>query len=132
MKTATASTKAPKTVKLTTPPVISAPAAHNPFGTALAAKAAAVVAVPASGGAIKPPVTPRPVLREQNGRKEYTPGTIGERIWLAAVAIQTATPNTPVQAASVRAALPDVSPASVSAGLSHWRKFNGTLRVKGA
>lgn len=128
MKTAT-STKAPK-VKLTTPPVVQLAApANNPFGTALAAKAAAVVAAPVVA---KPAPAPRPVLREQNGRKEYTPGTIGERIWLAAVAIQTATPNTPVQAASVRAALPDVSPASVSAGLSHWRKFNGTLRVKGA
>lgn len=129
MKTAT-STKAPKTVKLTTPPVVQLAApANNPFGTALAAKAAAVVAIPVVA---KPVPTPRPVLREQNGRKEYTPGTIGERIWQAALLIQAATPNTPVQAASVRAALPDVSPASVSAGLSHWRKFNGTLRVKGA
>lgn len=70
----------------------------------------------------------RPV---QNGRKGYAPNTIGALIWQTATALQAATPGTPVTSAAVRLALPQVAPVSVSAGLSHWRKFNGTLRVKG-
>lgn len=67
---------------------------------------------------------------EQNGRKDYTPHTIGKLIWDTAEKLQAITPNTPVTSAAVRVALPNVKPASVSAGLSHWRKFCGTLRVK--
>lgn len=114
---ATIATKVPK---LTTPP-------NTGFGAMVAAKASPAPTPVAA----KPAPVARPVLQEQNGRKEYTPGTIGYRIWSAAAAIQAATPNTPVKAEAVRLALPDVSPASVSAGLSHWRKFNGTLHVKG-
>jgi hypothetical protein len=84
------------------------------------------------GGAPTVPVPAMPIFvrQEQNGRKEYTPGTTGYRIWQAACTLQAVTPSTPVRAESVRIALPDINPASVSAGLSHWRKFNGTLRVK--
>ena len=69
----------------------------------------------------------RPV---QNGRKGYAPNTIGALIWQTASALQ-AQSSAPITASVVRLALPHVAPASVSAGLSHWRKFNGTMRVKG-
>lgn len=67
----------------------------------------------------------------QNGRGNYTPNSIGALIWQTATALQALTPNTPVQAGAVRLALPHVAPASISAGLSHWRKFCGTMRIKG-
>lgn len=70
----------------------------------------------------------RPV---QNGRKGYAPNTVGALIWATATSLQALTPGNPVTSAQVRQALPQVAPASVSAGLSHWRKFCGTLRVKG-
>ena len=69
----------------------------------------------------------RPV---QNGRKGYAPNTVGALIWQTATALQ-AQSSAPITASVVRLALPHVAPASVSAGLSHWRKFCGTLRVKG-
>lgn len=69
----------------------------------------------------------RPV---QNGRKGYAPNTVGALIWATAYALQAAQ-SAPVTSAQVKLALPQVAPASVSAGLSHWRKFCGTLRVKG-
>lgn len=72
------------------------------------------------------------VLHEQNGRKEYTKGTIGGRIWDVATVLQATTPNTPVTAEAVRLALPDVNAGSVSAGLSHWRKYNGKVKMQTA
>ena len=78
----------------------------------------------------KLPITAPHQRAEQNGRKEYTPGTIGDKIWHAADALQAHTPNTPVTAEAVRIALPEVNAASVSAGLSHWRKFQGTMAVR--
>lgn len=102
---------------------------NRAFGSFVAQQAA-----PAPMQALKPVLQPqaRPVLREQHGRKEYTQGTIGWRIWQAAMALQAITPNTPVTAEAVRIALPDVNPKSISAGLSHWREFEGTLHTKQA
>lgn len=88
----------------------------------------------------EPPKAPEPtpapapatfVRHEQNGRKEYAPDTIGAKIWETADKLQAITPNTPVTAAAVRLALPQVAKASVTAGLSHWRKYHGKLRMKG-
>lgn len=111
--------------KLVTPPT------QNPFGTFVASKVAKKPPVTTLVTTITAPaVAAKPVLAVQNGRKAYSPGTIGERIWNAANELQKHTPNTPVTAGAVRIALPDVSPASVSAGLSHWRQFCGTLRAK--
>lgn len=106
------------------------PVKENGFGKFVASKQAATAATPKLT-APQPPAPPaRPVLAEHNGRKEYTPGTIGSVIWQVADELQKVTPNTPVTASAVRIALPTVKPASVSAGLSHWRKFHGTLHTK--
>lgn len=119
---ATATQPAPKAPKLTVPP-------NTGFGAKVAAQAASTPAPVAAP--VTPP--PPPVVRlEQNGRKEYSPGTVGKRIWDAADALLASAPNAQVTATVIRVALPDVAPASVSAGLSHWRKFRGTLRVKSA
>lgn len=60
---------------------------------------------------------------KQITRKLYSPGTIGARIWAAAEALQSGTPQTPITAEALRIALPDVKAGSVSAGLSQWRKY---------
>lgn len=114
------------------PPVILAtpPANNQAFGAFVAGKATLAPAKPAKQPTAPAIAQPAPVREEHNGRKAYTPGTIGERIWAAANALQAATPNTPVVATAVYLALPDVNKRSVSAGLSHWRKFCGTLHVK--
>ena len=109
-------------------------AATQKQGTQAASKTAAVagaVTMPAVASAAHNQALAGFVRPVQNGRKGYAPNTIGALIWQTASALQAASPNTPVQASAVRLALPHVAPASVSAGLSHWRKFNGTLRVKG-
>lgn len=111
-----------KLPKLTVPP-------NTGFGAMVAAK---VVSAPPPPPAPTTPAVPKPVRLEQNGRKEYTPGTIGYRIWQTADALQASSPTGEVTSTVVRVALPDVSPASVSAGLSHWRKFRGILHIKGA
>jgi hypothetical protein len=72
------------------------------------------------------------VRTEQNGRKDYVPNSIGALIWQTADKLQALTPDTPITSAIVRVALPNVKATSIQCGLSHWRKFHGTLRVKGA
>ena len=71
------------------------------------------------------------VRKEQNGRKDYTPHTTGNLIWQTADTLQALTPLTPITSAAMKLALPHVNPNSISCGLSHWRKFHGTMRVKG-
>jgi hypothetical protein len=95
-------------------------------------KAADKTSMPDAGTAIQQAAKAGFVRTVQNGRKDYTPNSIGALIWQTADALQKATPATPITSAAVRLALPHVKPASVSAGLSHWRKFNGTMRVKAA
>jgi hypothetical protein len=95
------------------------------------AKTVAATNTPATGVAVQQAAKVGFTRTVQNGRGNYTPHTIGAQIWACATALQAATPGTPVTSAAVRLALPHVAPASVSAGLSHWRKFNGTMRVKG-
>ena len=46
--------------------------------------------------------------------------------------LQAVTPNTALKSEAMRLALPDICPGSVSSGLTHWRQFHGTVRVKGA
>lgn len=106
---------------------------NNPFAHFVAQQAAAKAPSGSLTTVLVPtqPVQPaRAVLAEQNGRKSYTPGSIGHKIWETADKLQHKVPNTPVTASAMRLALPDVSSRSISSGLSHWRKFNGTLRVK--
>ena len=64
------------------------------------------------------------VHTELNGRKNYAPGTIGRSIWDAADALLART-GLAVTNGAVRLALPLVAPASISAGLTHWRQFHG-------
>lgn len=122
-------TKRTSTDRRAQPPVkLTTPVSNAAFGKFVADKAKPAVVAP-----VPMPATPvKPTLVEHNGCKEYTPGTIGARIWAAADAIQAATPNTPVVATAVYVALPNVNHRSINAGLSHWRKFNGTLHVKSA
>lgn len=109
-------------------------ASQQKQGTVAASKTAAVAAavtMPHTATAAHVQAHTGFVRPIQNGRKGYAPNTVGALIWQTADALQAATPGTPVTSAAVRLALPQVAPASVSAGLSHWRKFNGTMRVKG-
>lgn len=145
-----ASKAAPKNATLLSAPAVKAPAAKTPAAPASvlgktiaaqqkvnskaatqAATAAATTGLPATGTAIQQAAKAGFTRTVQNGRGDYTPNSIGALIWQTASALQAATPSTPVTSAAVRLALPHVKPASVSAGLSHWRKFNGTMRVKG-
>jgi hypothetical protein len=110
-------------------------AAQQKTNNAAAQQSAAAVAatnMPATGTAVQQAAKAGFTRTIQNGRGDYTPNSIGALIWQTATALQAATPGTPVTSAAVRLALPHVKPASVSAGLSHWRKFCGTMRVKGA
>lgn len=75
------------------------------------------------------PATPAFVRVEQNGRKSYAPGSIGDQIWTVADALKEKLPNVPVTAAAVRIALPLVNARSISCGLTHWRKFHGISAV---
>ena len=68
------------------------------------------------------------VHTELNGRKNYAPGTIGCSIWGAADALLAMT-GLAVTNGAVRLALPLVAPASISAGLTHWRQFHGIKNV---
>jgi hypothetical protein len=65
------------------------------------------------------------VRAEQNGRKSYAPGSIGDQIWTAADALKEKLGTAQVTAAIVRLALPMLNARSVSCGLTHWRKFHG-------
>lgn len=127
------------------PKLVTPPTAANPFGALVAAQqkqattaatataaTASKTTMPNTGVAVQQAAKAGFTRTVQNGRGNYTPNSIGALIWQTATALQAVTPNTPIQAAAVRTALPHVKPASISAGLSHWRKFNGTLRVKGA
>lgn len=129
-----------KAPKLAAPPS----ATNSPFAalvtaqqkqaaTAVAKTAPVVAAVtmPNVGVAVQQAAKAGFTRTVQNGRGNYTPNSIGALIWQTATALQALTPNTPLQAGTVRLALPHVKPASISAGLSHWRKFCGTMRVKG-
>lgn len=126
-------------------PKLATPPANSPFTALVAsqqkqagkaatetAKVAAATTMPNTGVAVQQAAKAGFTRTIQNGRGNYTPNSIGALIWQTADALQAVTPNTPIQASAVRAALPHIKPASISAGLSHWRKFNGTLRVKGA
>lgn len=108
-------------------------ATQQKTGAAAASKTAAVAAavtMPHTATAAHVQAHTGFVRPVQNGRKGYAPNTIGALIWATANTLQ-AGQTSPVTSAQVRLALPQVAPASVSAGLSHWRKFCGTLRVKG-
>ena len=94
-------------------------------------KAAAVVAVVEKENkkVVEPPaVKDKFVHTELNGRKNYAPGTIGRSIWDAADALLART-GLAVTNGAVRLALPLVAPASISAGLTHWRQFHGIKNV---
>ena len=124
--------------KLATPPANNAFTALVAVQQGQAAKAAsatktiaAAATMPNTGVAVQQAAKAGFTRTVQNGRGNYTPNSIGALIWQTATALQAITPNTPIQAGAVRLALPHVAPASVSAGLSHWRKFCGTMRVKG-
>ena len=136
-------TKKNKGMRASTPKLATPPAATSPFAALVAAqqKAAATattktaVAVVATnmanvGVAVQQTAKAGFTRTVQNGRGNYTPNSIGALIWQTATALQALTPSTPIQASAVRLALPHVKAASVSAGLSHWRKFCGTMRVK--
>lgn len=139
--TAARTTKANKGMRA---PALVTPQVVSPFAALVAAqqKVAAVAVVKTTGAVVASTMPNVGVAVQQaaklgftrtvqNGRGNYTPNSIGALIWQTATALQALTPNTPVNAAAVRLALPQVKPASVSAGLSHWRKFCGTMRVKG-
>lgn len=141
--TATA-TRTPKANKGMRAPALVTPQVVSPFTALVAAqqKVAAVAVVKTTGAVVASTMPNVGVAVQQaaklgftrtvqNGRGNYTPNSIGALIWQTATALQALTPNTPINAAAVRLALPQVKPASVSAGLSHWRKFCGTMRVKG-
>ena len=132
----------PKSAALKAPDAVKA---NNPFASFVAsqqkvtaaaetgaAKVADKTSMPDTGTAVQLAAKEGFVRTIQNGRKDYTPNSIGALIWQTADKLQALTPNTPITSAIVRTALPHVKPASVQAGLSHWRKFHGTLRVKGA
>lgn len=125
----------PLTAPAKTPNAFSAFVAAQKKATEVAAKATekAVVrtSTPDVGVAVQLAAKEGFQHTEQNGRKDYTPHTIGRLIWDTASALQAITPNTPVTSAAVRIALPHVKARSVSAGLSHWRKFCGKTRTKG-
>lgn len=111
--------------------LVAKQAATNAQAASAANVAADAVTMPSVGTAVQQAAKAGFTRTVQNGRGDYTPNSIGALIWQTASALQDATPNTPVTSAAVRLALPHVKPASVSAGLSHWRKFCGTMRVKG-
>ena len=103
---------------------------HAASAASAALASAARATMPNTGVAVQQAAKAGFTRTVQNGRGNYTPNSIGALIWQTANSLQALTPNTPVQARAVRIALPHVKPASVSAGLSHWRKFNGNMRVK--
>jgi hypothetical protein len=82
-----------------------------------------VVAEPKKVEPVK--VAPAFVRTEQNGRKSYAPGSVGDQIWTVADTLKEKLPGIAVTAASVRLALPEVNVRSISCGLTHWRKFHG-------
>ena len=116
-----------------TSPVLAAVAAALAQGTQAAQgvqATAGAATMPATAGAAHVQAHTGFVRAQQNGRKAYAPNTVGALIWQTASTLQAAQ-SAPVTAAQVRLALPAISPTSISCGLSHWRKFNGALRVKG-
>ena len=141
MQTATQTPKTAQTAQTAQTAPVAAPNAFGAFVAAqqkqnavaatASAKAVQASSMPATGTAVQQAAKAGFTRTVQNGRGNYTPNSIGALIWQTASALQAATPNTPVTSAAVRLALPHVKAASVSAGLSHWRKFNGTMRVKG-
>lgn len=76
------------------------------------------------------PVVVKTPLRVQNGRKEYSPGTEGRQIFETADALQAMSPGTWIESGVMRVALPHIPAASISAGMTHWRKFNGLKKHK--
>ena len=111
--------------------LVAKQAATNAKAATVAVTAANAVTMPSVGTAVQQAAKAGFTRTTQNGRGNYTPNSIGALIWQTANSLQAVTPNTPVTSAAVRLALPHIKPASVSAGLSHWRKYMGTLRVKG-
>ena len=134
-KAATKNVAAPAATKNVAPNAFTAFVAAqqktNVAAQQASAQAVAVTNMPATGTAVQQAAKAGFTRTVQNGRGNYTPNSIGALIWQTANALQAATPGTPVTSAAVRLALPHVKAASVSCGLSHWRKFCGTLRVKG-
>lgn len=132
--------KASKNVaKNVAPLLLKAPAAAvTPFSAFVAhqQKAIAIAETPKAAKIVKSEGKSEgkePFVRaEQNGRKNYGPGTIGRSIWDAADKLTEMVPNVPVTAKAILMALPEVTPRSASAGLSHWRQFHGTLKAKAA
>ena len=136
-------TKAVPPLLLSAPPEMvakNAAAMPTPFSAFVAAqmkelpvvepKAAVVSVVEKENKKVaKPPaVKDKFVHTELNGRKNYAPGTIGRSIWDAADALLART-GLAVTNGAVRLALPLVAPASISAGLTHWRQFHGIKNV---
>ncbi len=110
---------------------VAAQQATNNQAAQASAAVAAEVTLPSTGTAIQLQAKAGFTRTVQNGRGDYTPNSIGALIFQTATALQALTPNTPITSAAVRAALPHIKATSISCGLSHWRKFNGTMRVKG-
>lgn len=124
--------KANKTVApvLSVPPALAA--CITPFSNFVAAQvAASEKATPLVVSAIVPVVAKMP-LRVQNGRKEYSRGTSGRLLFETADKLQATNPNVPLTSAVMRVALPQIPAASISAGMTHWRQFNGTVKSKNA
>jgi hypothetical protein len=65
----------------------------------------------------------------QNGRKDYKPGTTGDRIFKACDALIATNPSIAITAKVLKVALPDVKESSLGCGLSHWRTFTGRTKV---
>ena len=135
---APAATKAAsnKPMLASAPQMFKAPVpAPNAFSAFVAAQKQAVAPVPVVAKMVKaavaePVKAPKFAHTEQNGRKDYEPGSKGRELWDTADKLQAMFPHTPVTSAALRVALPHLKPASVSAALTHWRQFHGTLRSK--
>lgn len=129
-----AAPQAPEAPATPTAPLTAFVAAQQAVNTQAAeatAQVAAEVTVPSTGAAVQVAAKAGFTRTVQNGRGDYTPHTIGALIFQTATALQALTPNTPITSAAVKLALPHIKATSISCGLSHWRKFNGTMRVKG-
>ena len=108
---------------------------NDPFGAFVAAQqkaadaAAIVVSEPRKPASekVKAAVEVKDPLRVKNGQREYSPGTGGRQVFDVADKLQAMHPEVPLTSTVMRVALPLIPAASISAAMSHWRKFNGKL-----
>lgn len=114
-------------------PELTAPQAVVNAFTALVAAAVKpdttpVIVAPAAPVVAKP-VAPAFTHSEHNGRKDYKPGTTGDRIFKACDALVATNPTIAITAKVLKVALPDVKESSLGCGLSHWRQFTGRTKA---